>query len=360
MNIVPRPARPVAPPPQADRATPPMPISPSVAPVDPLQSCTRILQMLDAGGDHFALLGLKPDASPAEVRDAYFRLAKLVHPDLPVFMHQPKLRLDATRAFQAITTAHATLADPTRRTQYVTQAQAQKVATGVAGGANGKQTGPDGAPMHEGALGLEVPPNLDVAKIYLHRGRQQLARRDWAGAQEALALAVTVLQEPQLGECKVALGWATLNNGQTGERERIDRPKALWSEVLEKSADQALQAQAAYYLAMWNKQHGDMKSVSKFLSECLRRDQRHVEALREKRLLDMRKGTIAPRSKPSGEVQKPSVAGAGSVPDKLAADVAAAAGKGRRSGTHVSAPAGLTRIPLAKKVGFFERLFGKR
>ena len=338
-----------------------MPTSPAVPLVDPLQACTRILQTLDAGGDHFALLGLKAEAGPSDVRDAYFRLAKLVHPDLPLFTGKPQLRLDATRAFQAITMAHSTLVDPAKRTQYVTQQQAQKVSTATASGAGGPPVGADGAPLQEGAIGLEAPPNLDVAKIYLHRGRQQVARRDWAGAQEALDLAVKVLQEPQLGECKVALGWAILNNNQTRERDRIDRPKALWTEVLEKSPDQALQAQAAYYLAMWNKQHGDMKAVSKYLIECLRRDQRHVEALREKRLLDMRsKGGFDPRSKPSTEMPKASGAGADSFADKLAADVAGAAGKGRPSSTMIGAAAGPKRIPLEKKLSFFERLFGKK
>jgi DnaJ domain len=64
------------------------------------------------GGDLYKLLGLTPNASDDEIRDAYYELAKTFHPD--------KRRQDekAAEAFRVIARAAAILRDPERRSLY--------------------------------------------------------------------------------------------------------------------------------------------------------------------------------------------------------------------------------------------------
>jgi molecular chaperone DnaJ len=62
--------------------------------------------------DHYSVLGVRREATAAEVRRAYQKLARALHPDLnpgdPV----------AAQRFEAVSTAFATLSDPDRRAEY--------------------------------------------------------------------------------------------------------------------------------------------------------------------------------------------------------------------------------------------------
>lgn len=62
--------------------------------------------------DHYARLGVAPDASQAEIRQAFRQLAKQTHPD-----RNPDDPEAASR-FQRIQAAHAVLSDPARRARY--------------------------------------------------------------------------------------------------------------------------------------------------------------------------------------------------------------------------------------------------
>jgi curved DNA-binding protein CbpA len=66
----------------------------------------------DKNGNYYALLGLTPNASDEEIRDAYYELAKAYHPDKR--KHDEK----AEEAFRAIARAAAILRDPERRSLY--------------------------------------------------------------------------------------------------------------------------------------------------------------------------------------------------------------------------------------------------
>lgn len=377
-------------------------------PPDSLAVLRTTLAAIDGQADFFAILQVPRNAEPMQIRDAYFRLAKVLHPDLPQFVSNPQLRNEATRAFQAITSANQTLADPTRRRSYMQtlmqaamdrseqivaqvqggnrpsqptptpsslratgpQVTAIDVVTGpvttsrptvprqpgaepaggtgpmaptatnramvggyasttgqftrplvnaantapnpvVAGGFVGSNTGQFSRPLAPGARtmdpvtapvqpqqakvlrGLEPPPNAEVARIYLHSGRQQMGRRDWPGAQEALELALPLLEGKESADCKVMLGWAIFNNNQNSEMDRIERPKAMWNEVSVQQAKTQFHAQAAYYLAIWHKLHGEMRHVMSNLHVCLELQPNHIEAAREKRLLEQRRGNLA-------------------------------------------------------------------
>lgn len=62
--------------------------------------------------DYYAALGVSPTSSPAEIAQAYHRLAREHHPDL-----HPN-DAEADQRFKALNSAYQTLSDPQRRAQY--------------------------------------------------------------------------------------------------------------------------------------------------------------------------------------------------------------------------------------------------
>src|SRR5512147_1407200 len=62
--------------------------------------------------DLYAILGLKPNASAAEIKRAYRRLARKYHPDINPGDRAAELR------FRQIAEAYETLIDPERRRRY--------------------------------------------------------------------------------------------------------------------------------------------------------------------------------------------------------------------------------------------------
>jgi molecular chaperone DnaJ len=64
---------------------------------------------VSAGRGHYATLGVRPDATAAEIRDAYRSLARRYHPD-----HEPA----AAEKMAAINEAYRVLGEPSRRAVY--------------------------------------------------------------------------------------------------------------------------------------------------------------------------------------------------------------------------------------------------
>ncbi len=67
----------------------------------------------DSSNDYYALLGLAPGASAAEIQQAFHRLAKQLHPD-----RNPERAAWATERFQALNEAYHVLGDPDLRREY--------------------------------------------------------------------------------------------------------------------------------------------------------------------------------------------------------------------------------------------------
>ncbi|MDQ3700621.1 MAG: DnaJ domain-containing protein [Chloroflexota bacterium] len=95
--------------------------------------------------DHYAVLGLRPDASAAEVRVAFRRLAREFHPDV-------NSRPDAAERFRDIVAAYEVLSDPVTRAAYDARPTGRGgTGTGPArGGTSGRAYG-RGAPPGGGA-----------------------------------------------------------------------------------------------------------------------------------------------------------------------------------------------------------------
>jgi tetratricopeptide (TPR) repeat protein len=68
--------------------------------------------------DHYGLLGVERNASPAILKRAYLTAAKRFHPDALSRLGLEDLKRDANEIFAAITRAHEVLSDPARRRDY--------------------------------------------------------------------------------------------------------------------------------------------------------------------------------------------------------------------------------------------------
>lgn len=72
-----------------------------------------------AGADHFEALGVKPDTAPAQVKIAYFKLAKQYHPDAAPPGEGAEARQLRIDIFARIGEAWGVLGDERKRTEYV-------------------------------------------------------------------------------------------------------------------------------------------------------------------------------------------------------------------------------------------------
>jgi hypothetical protein len=109
-------ADPRTPPPPPPRAAPP----PQARPPPPLDP--RSLKALLAsysGADHFKVLGVGSDATPAQVKIAYFQLAKAYHPDTVAVDAPPEVKKLCADIFSRIGEAWGVLGDEARRARYV-------------------------------------------------------------------------------------------------------------------------------------------------------------------------------------------------------------------------------------------------
>jgi curved DNA-binding protein CbpA len=212
-------------------------------------------------GDYIALLDLGPDPDEADVKQAYFRLARMVHPDTIRKQALMDRKDDAAFVFEKVTEAFQVLSDPGRRAQYIKK--------------GGNAPGVD--PVRQGKM-LE-----EQAKIALHHGKMLLKRRAFADAESHFREYTNLKPDDARGY--LYLGWSLFQNREKDLEERLEEAKGAFQRAL-KLDDES--ADGNYYLALYYKERGDFDGVAKFIKKALSLDPKHVPSLREQRLLEMR------------------------------------------------------------------------
>jgi tetratricopeptide (TPR) repeat protein len=150
------------------------------------------------------VLGVPRTADAGEVRRAYLRAAKRLHPDRLVQLGLADLKTEANEVFAQITRAHEVLSDPERRRLY-----------------------------EEGQADMTVvdADRIAEAEAAFRRGDVLLRAGNFRGALELLERAVTLW--PEEAEYQAALGWA-LHRKTPPESERawqhFERALALGAE----------------------------------------------------------------------------------------------------------------------------------
>jgi curved DNA-binding protein CbpA len=143
---------------------------------------------LDAGADHFQLIGVARNASDEAIRNAYFELAGKLHPDRLRAANITDLEDQCQRVFAEINVAFGVLASAQKRAQYLAELQS--------GGAGGKR-------QQEAE---SMASRVMAAEEHFRRGEWALRRNGFA---EALVQFEKAL-ELNSGEAEhhALLGWA--------------------------------------------------------------------------------------------------------------------------------------------------------
>lgn len=257
--------------PSAPHPTPPPPVAASTpappAPGPESAAMRREIEEAHAatrGATHFAVLGVTPQATTDEIRQAFARLARRYHPDAQRDPAFADLRPKLTDVFVAVSNAYAVLKDAAARTRYE-----ETLAARGRGAGSRFSPAPGGTP----------PPFLNAADAADQPLESRLLR-----AQEALAArqpweAIRLLEEAipaAAGALKVRA--QVLLGRAYGERERPRESEKVLLEALQ--GDPRCLA-ACLLLARLYRERGMVKRARSLFERALDIDPDQAEAQRE-------------------------------------------------------------------------------
>lgn len=203
--------------------------------------------------DLFARLGLDRTAGPDQVKQAYFRLAKQLHPDRFLSPTLADVAGAVKDLFAAVNEAYETLSDDKRRADYL-------------------------ARTAKGAGGVTASQAEAAAHDY-QKGEACLRTRDFPRARAFYEAAIRA--NPK-AEYQAALAWALYFDPRVPDRGRA-------KELLSMALRDAACDRAAYTAAMVARDEGDEDAAERMFRIALKANPRHVEAEREVRLIEARR-----------------------------------------------------------------------
>jgi len=188
--------------------------------------------------DYYAVLGVEEDAAQEEVRKAYLKLAKKLHPDR--FPNDETGKAAAQDEFRRVTQAQYVIGDAQRRAEYD---NLRVLAKARRGGPVRQEAAPDGQP---GPQATESPPepgvssetiNAKWAVKHLSRADDLFRRKRYQEAETAVKEAIRLMPNDvryhnKLAEIYLARGWKTYAMTEVQAALRID-PKDAEARNLE-------------------------------------------------------------------------------------------------------------------------------
>jgi curved DNA-binding protein CbpA len=227
---------------------------------------------------YYQVLGIPDDARTETVQSAFFQLAKRFHPD----RHGAELedvRDQATRLFARMTEAHQVLSDPVRRKEYD---ELVKQGEGAA------------EEQEEVLRVVRAATSFQKAQVFLKRNNLTAAETE---ARQALA------DDPEQADHIALVAWLDAN------KPNPDLEAVL--KVLNKCVTmEEVNLRVRWYRGQIQKRLGHERRAIEDFRFIVERDPRHVDAQRELRMHDMRRGaqkSNAPRAPgDSGRPRRPS------------------------------------------------------
>jgi tetratricopeptide (TPR) repeat protein len=210
--------------------------------------------------DYFEVLGVSKNASRAEIKKAYFSLAKQYHPDRLYASASAEIRTLADEIFNVISTAHDVLSDDARREQY----------------------------MEELSSGSKRDVSSEVSNILsaegcFQKGEIALRKREYGPARDLFEEACKLC--PEEGEFHAFLGWAIFQSDPKNEEAvRNARDQLNQAISLNPKVDKAYLFLGYIYKAMNYREMAEheFEKAIQVNPDC-------TEALRELRLISMRR-----------------------------------------------------------------------
>jgi curved DNA-binding protein CbpA len=183
--------------------------------------------------DYYAILGVDESAPAGEIRKAYLKLAKKLHPDR--FPNDAEQRALAQREFAKVTRAHDVVSDAQRRAEYDTLRSLTKkrILVSEDEALDAVLLGEENqTPTHSRAVQAQTTredENINVkwANKHLSRAEDLFAKRRYQEAETAIKEAIRLVPSEskfhnKLAEIYLARGWRTLAMTEVQAALRID------------------------------------------------------------------------------------------------------------------------------------------
>lgn len=210
----------------------------------------------------FKILGVeRNEISSAQLKKAYFELAKKFHPDANPEFFQGEFKDMAEEIFTKISEAYSVLSNKKLRDDYVYSID-HKISK---------------ADLEKANRQLKAETEFAKAEILLRKG-------DFKGALDFIQAALKL--NPDEPEYHVGLGWATF---KASRGQNTAEAKGYIEKALRKNLKSALDM-AHYYLGIMAKSQGDMDQMEVHFKKALEHRPDFPEVTSELRLLQRRKG----------------------------------------------------------------------
>jgi curved DNA-binding protein CbpA len=216
----------------------------------------------------FEILGVQRNATDLQIKEAYFNLAKTVHPDrLPTSISLEEKRIGEAY-FAMVTEAHATVGNSRTRKEY--EANLEVESTGVE---------------------TDQVNEIIQSEMEFQKGRILIKKGDFPQAIEFLARAVQLYsKEP---EYFAYLGWAQYRCGKLKQDVGLTRKgKDHLAQAIKEKPNFA---DSYFFSGLIEKQDGDMEKAKRMFQKTIDLVPNHAEANSELRIINMRE-----TKKPSG------------------------------------------------------------
>ena len=213
-------------------------------------------------GDYLALLGVSEDDPSDAMKGAFFKKARIYHPDVLARHGLDPRDLEKGRfVCKKLSEAYNTLTDKARRATYL-------------------------AKMRMGKAGQVEEPKRSAeeeAEILYHKA-QILLRR---GHHRAAIVFLRRALKHRGDEVRylLDLGWTIFNDPNTPLGERLEEALQYFDKVLDKQSNHS---QATFYKALYYKAKNQTEEAYALLRDCLTIDPHFTPARRELRLLRLR------------------------------------------------------------------------
>nr|MBA3817666.1 hypothetical protein [Deltaproteobacteria bacterium] len=224
---------------------------------------TRIA-MLDTGADHFALLGVTPDAPPEAIRGAYFAIIRQLHADSLAELGVVDAQGAAPRVLAQLASAFAVLCDPVKRRDYV----------------EGLKRG-EATPLAPRARTGDLD-RRELAHEAFQRGEAALRREQLGEATVELGRAVEL--EPSNVDYVAVLAWAQFCSAADKPTIAPDTRRAL-ATAIHKSQHPVM---ARFYLGRVERMLGRLREALEHFQEVLDAQPGHADAAAEVRFIESR------------------------------------------------------------------------
>lgn len=222
--------------------------------------------MLDRGVDHYTLLGVPVEATPEMIRNAYFMLARKLHPDRLTAIGIEDQGGSAQRLMAEVNAAFAILNDPKRRAEYTDL----------------QRRGGQAAVNADDARAAELAGRVMQAEEAFKSGEMALRRDQLQLASKQFALAVEL--QPKEAEYQALLAWTQFAMA-TDKAAVANQTRRALTRAAEENDNSPT---ARFFLGRVERMLGREKEALHHFYEVLRIKPNHTDATSEVRVLEQR------------------------------------------------------------------------